>query len=204
MRNFIIGILLTLLIVLSFRYCENKNAYKKDVITQSALIQQEINNVSKLIVSEGTFAQIYTYEDSENFLFDFFTSKKTAVVIVNAKVTIGYDLKQITTTIDEQTKTITLINLPEAEVNIYPEIEFYDISNGYLNSFNAQDYNKIKQVATKLIHKKIEESSISSNSQNRLISELQKIYILTSTLGWTLKYGDEIIDSEEAVSRIKG
>lgn len=203
MRNFIIGILLTLLIVLSFRYCENKKEQKRDLFTGSALIQQEINNVSKLIVSEGNFAQVHTYEDSENFLFDFFSSKKTAVIIVNAKVTVGYDLKRITTTIDEETKTITLSNLPDAEVNIYPELEFYDISNGYLNTFNAQDYNKIKQEAAKSVAKKIEESSLALNSQNRLISELQKIYILSNSLGWILKYEGQIISSAEEFINIK-
>src|SRR5690606_33547470 len=155
------------------------------------------------IVSEGNFAQVHAYEDSENFLFDFLSSKKTAVIIVNAKVTVGYDLKQITTTIDEETKTITLSNLPDAEVNIYPELEFYDISNGYLNTFNAQDYNKIKQEATKSVAKKIEESSLALNSQNRLISELQKIYILSNSLGWILKYEDQIISSVEEFINIK-
>lgn len=203
MRNFIIGILLTLLVVLTFRFCENKKEQQRDLFSSSALIQQEINNVSKLIVSEGNFAQVYTFEDSENFLFDFFSSKKTAVVIVNAKVTVGYDLKQITTAIDEESKTITLSNLPKAEVNIYPELDFYDISNGYLNTFNAQDYNKIKQEATKTIAKKIEESSLTLNSQNRLISELQKIYILSHSLGWTLKYEDQIINSAEEFINLK-
>jgi hypothetical protein len=41
-----------------------------------------------------------------------------------------------------------------------------------------------------------------TNAQNRLISELQKIYILTNSMGWILQYNDKVISEEMDLQRI--
>ena len=51
--------------------------------------------------------------------------------------------------------------------------------------------------------KKLENSEIKSNAKNRLISELSKFYILTNSLGWTLKYNENIIESSTQLESIK-
>ena len=44
----------------------------------------------------------------------------------------------------------------------------------------------------------MEKSKLKANAQNRLLSELSKILILTNTMGWTLKYdGNEIKTTQE-------
>jgi hypothetical protein len=203
MRNFIIGVLLTLVVFLTLGYCGERREQREVVHRSSELIHQQIANVSKLIVSEGTFAQVYTYKDSKIFWTDMFSSTKSAIVLINAKVTVAYDLQQLTTEMDEDSKTITIIHIPKPEVAIHPDLEFYDIQNGYLNSFKAEDYNKIKEKVGDLLDEKIKASSMLENAQNRLISELQKIYILTHSLGWILKYEDVVIESAEDVTQLK-
>ncbi len=42
----------------------------------------------------------------------------------------------------------------------------------------------------------MEKSKLKTNAENRLISELSKILILTNTMGWTLRYNGETIVSE--------
>jgi hypothetical protein len=43
------------------------------------------------------------------------------------------------------------------------------------------------------LEKKIQNSSLKTNAQNRLLSELSKMLILTNSMGWTLKYdGSEV------------
>jgi hypothetical protein len=39
--------------------------------------------------------------------------EKKTIVIVNAEVTVGYDLRQMKYDIDEKTKTITIVNIPK-------------------------------------------------------------------------------------------
>lgn len=131
-----------------------------------------------------------------------FDARKRALVVVNAKATIGYDMSKIKTEIDEETKTVYITRIPEPELNIYPEIEYYDVKQDYLNQFQASDHNIIRKRVEKLLREKIEESDLKTNAENRLITELQKIYILTNTLGWTLVYEKTPIEKEEDFHRI--
>tara|TARA_R110000822_G_scaffold30085_2_gene87970 strand:- start:139 stop:447 length:309 start_codon:yes stop_codon:yes gene_type:complete len=100
-------------------------------------------------------------------------------------------------------KTVTIIHIPKPELNINPDIEYYDVKQDYLNQFKAEDYNKIKKQVESSLRKKIEASELVTNAENRLISELQKIYILTSSMGWTLQYQSEPIEDEMDLERIK-
>ena len=73
----------------------------------------------------------------------------------------------------------------------------------FLNPFDAEDYNKIKDKVKGQLMKKIEASNLKSNAQNRLISELSKFYILTNSLGWTLQYQGNAIESPDYLQNIK-
>lgn len=197
MRRFIYGALTVLLLVLVVRYCQNTNSEKDRLEESSALIQKELKNVGKLVVTEGTFAQVYTYKDSRKFYFDVLSARKKALIVVNAKVTVAYDLSKLKVEVDEKNKTVTITHIPKEEISIYPDIQYYDVTQDYLNQFEAEDYNKIKKRIRKSMREKVERSALKSNAQNRLISELQKIYILTNSLGWTLKYDGEEFKSED-------
>ena len=197
MRKFILGAVSVLLIVLGIRYCERRDSERDRLEESSALIQEQIRNVGKLVVTEGTFSQVYTFKDSRKFYFDVFSARKKALIVVNAKATVAYDLSKLKVEVDEENKTVIITHIPKEEISIYPDIKYYDVTQDYLNQFEAEDYNRIKSRVTKSIREKVENSSLKSNAQNRLISELQKIYILTSSLGWTLEYNGERFESEE-------
>lgn len=203
MKKIVLGALVVLVVVLTFRYCENRNEERDRLEESSALIQQQIKNVGKLVVTEGTFSQVYSYNDSKKYYFDVLSARKKALIIVNAKATVAYDLSKLVTEVDEKNKTVIIKHIPEEEISIYPDIQYYDITQDYLNQFDAKDYNKIKTRINKSIREKIENSGLKSNAKNRLISELQKIYILTNTLGWTLKYNDEEFSSPEEMQKLK-
>lgn len=203
MRKILLGALIALAIVFTLRFCENKNDDREQLQANTALIQQELKNVGKLIVTEGTYAQVFTFKDSKNLLYGITYANKEALVVVNAKASIAYDLSQVETEIDEATKTVTITKIPEPELSINPNIEYYDVRQDYLNQFNASDYNKIKQRIDKSLREKIEQSELRSNAENRLISELQKIYILTSSMGWTLKYNKTVVEKEDDFQKIR-
>lgn len=197
MRKILFGVILTLIILFSFKYCEDKKADKIEVQESSVLIQQQIKNVGKLVVTEGHFSEVFNYKNSKEILGDYFISEKKALVVVNAEVTLAYDLSKIEYSIDEDTKTLLITNIPEEEIRINPDIEYYDVQSDFLNPFEAQDYNKIKESVKKSLLKKVENSSLKTNAENRLISELSKFYILTNSLGWTLEYNRNPIKNLE-------
>lgn len=203
MRNIFLGIVIAFVIVFGLRYCENKKEGREILEANTALIQKELKNVGKLIVTEGSYAQVFSYNDSKDLLYGMFDARKKALIVVNAKATIAYDLSQVNTEIDETTKTVTITNIPEPELSINPNIQYYDVTQDYLNQFTATDYNKIKSRIEKSLRKKIEASELRTNAENRLISELQKIYILTNSMGWTLKYNTTVIENEVELKKLK-
>jgi|TARA_R100000479_G_scaffold21607_2_gene8294 hypothetical protein len=199
----LLGAVIVLFIVFGLRYCEHNKDQKEQLEANTALIQKELKNVGKLIVTEGSYAQVFTYEDWKKFYLDVFSARKKALIVVNAKATIAYDLSKIKTEVNKETKMVTITYIPEPELNINPNIEYYDVQQDYLNQFKAEDYNKIKKKVETSLRKKIEASELVTNAENRLISELQKIYILTNSMGWTLQYQNQPVESEADLERIK-
>ena len=197
LKKILVVVVIVIGIFLAFRYCE----FKKDNTTEieeTALIQEQIKNVGKLVVTEGHFSEVLTYKDQQKYLMDMVSFEKKAIVIVNADVTVSYDLSKIEYDINESTKTITVKNIPKEEIKISPDIKFYDIQQNSFNEFTGNDYNKINKTVKESLAKKIEKSSLKSNAKNRLFSELSKILILTNTMSWKLQYnGDTISNTEE-------
>lgn len=180
-----------------------KKEETQELEASSALIQQQVEQVGKLIVTEGHYSKVFTFKNSQNLFLNLWTSDKKALVVVNAKATVEYDLRQIETQIDAENKTLILKKIPEPILNIYPEIEYYDVTQDYFNSFGAADYNKIKNSVTGQMRAQIEKSNLMENAQDRLLAELTNFYILTKSLGWTLMYEEQVIENEEDLSLIK-
>jgi len=197
MKKVLVGAIIALASVLIYKSCADERERKTLLQESSILIQQELKNVSKLIVTEGHFVEVYNYKDSRELFGSLVTADKKALVVANAEVTIAYDLSKITYEMDEANKTIKITKIPQAEIKINPDFEYYDVTADYLNPFSAEDYNAIKQNVNAALLKKIEASSLVSNAENRLLSELSRIYVLTNSLGWTLVYGEDSIDSNE-------
>ncbi len=203
MRKILFGVIITLIVLFTFKYCGDKREDKIVLQENSALIQEQINNVGKLIVTEGHFSEVFNYKNSQDILGDFLSVEKKALVVVNAEVTIAYDLSKIEFEVDEVNKTLTILNIPEEEIKINPDLEYYDIQADYLNPFEAKDYNDIKNTVNAGLLRKIEASDLKKNAKNRFISELSKFYILTNSLGWTLQYNETPINNYETLQGIK-
>ncbi|SMD43341.1 Protein of unknown function [Aquiflexum balticum DSM 16537] len=203
MNRFVFGFMVAVLVFAGFWLWSNKQDSKEQMLESSSLIQQQIEQVGKLIVTEGYFSQVFTYKNSQNLFLNLMTSDKKALVVANAKVTVEYDLRQMQTEIDQENKTVILKRIPEPVINIYPDIEYYDVTQDYFNKFGAADYNKIKSTINARIREKVDKSNLLENSQDRLMSELANIFILTKSLGWTLQYNEIIVESEEQLQNLK-
>jgi glycerol-3-phosphate cytidylyltransferase-like family protein len=78
-----------------------------------------------------------------------------------------------------------------------------DGEKNYLNQFEAKDYNKIKSRIQTDLEKQIKNSVLMKNAENRLISELQKLCVLTNSMGWTLQYNQQNLNSSEEFQDLK-
>jgi len=170
MKSFIAGLAIGLAVFYLIFYFKD-SGLSTEIDTQG-VIQTQLKNVSEFIVSEGHFSDILTYKDAKTYYLDWLTAEKKAVVLVKAKATLSYNLKELDYFVEENTNTIVLTHIPNLKLNIYPTLEYYDIEQGYLNPFKAEDYNAIDKQVKKRLQKQIENSNFKENAQNRLISEL--------------------------------
>ena len=203
MRKILFGVIITLVVLFTFKYCGDKKNNEIILKENSALIQEQLKNVSKLVVTEGHFSEVFSYKNSKAIFGDLIEVEKKALVVVNADVTVSYDLSKLEYDIDEENKILLITHIPDQEIKINPDFEYYDIQADFLNQFEAKDYNDIKETVKKQLMKKIENSDLKSNAKNRLLSELSKFYILTNSLGWTLQYNENIIESSNEIGDLK-
>lgn len=199
-RKWIVLLLVGLVLFFGYNYFSSKGD-SSTVEYDTNLIQQQIKNVGKLVVTEGHFAEVITYKDSKKYLGNFISFEKKAIVVINADVTVSFDLSKMKYNIDSIHKVITVIEIPKEEIKIAPDFKYYNTESSTFNEFTGQDYNKINKIARANLSKKIEASSLKANAKNRLLIELNSLFIVTKNLGWTMKYKDEIITSDKEVKQ---
>ncbi|POS02577.1 DUF4230 domain-containing protein [Flavobacterium croceum] len=200
--KFIILLLIAIIIYLVYQLKTQKE--NSSVEYDTALIQEQIKNVGKLVVTEGHFSEVMTYKDSKKYLMDFISFDKKALVVINADVTVSFDLSKVKYDINAPQKTVTITNIPEEEIKISPDIKYYNVDQSTFNEFTGQDYNKINKIAKENLAKKIEKSTLKSNAKNRLVSELSKILIVTRSMGWKLVYNGQAVETEKSIQQFAG
>jgi len=167
----------------------SSNKRKSLTESQSVVLLDKIKKVAKLVTVEGEFAEIYHHEDTQDKFMGLFSSKKKAIILINAKTHIGFDFRKVKMTSDTKSKTITLTNFPEPEVlSIEPNIRFYDIQDGFMNKFSSSDLTKVNQEAKEHILQKIPESNLMQAANHEALNAIALIETMVDTIGWKLDY----------------
>ena len=202
MKRILILALICILLGSGFTYFIMKKASNSSqVLPDTDLIAQQMKNVSKLVVNEAKISQIYNYKDEKSFM-NLMSFDKKALVVVNADVQIMYDLSKLEYVVDESTKTLRITHIPKEEIKINPDIKIYDVEESRFNAFKGSDYNEIQEKVRKQFFDQIKNSNIEKNAENRLVSELSKFLVVTKSLGWTLQYQEQIINSTEDIGTL--
>ncbi len=166
-----------------------KKQSKELTVHQSHVLLEKLKRVCKLVSVEGDFAEIYKYENTKEHFLSLVSSKKKALVVINAKAQIGYDLKKLIMHADNENKKITLTNFPQPEVlSLETELEFYDIKNGVFNSFSPNDLTSLHQEAKNHIREKIPVSGLMETARKEALEAILLIESIVGTIGWKLDY----------------
>ncbi|GAL66765.1 DUF4230 domain-containing protein [Jejuia pallidilutea] len=190
----IITVLVTLAVVTIVKSIKNKQL----VNTQSTILLNKIKKVCKFITVEGDFAEIYHYEDVKQRFLKLISSRKKALVIINAKAHVGYDLSKIKLKADNDKKKIILEHFPQPEVlSIETNLNYYDKSDGYFNRFEANDLTDLHNEAKVHIRAKIPESGLIEIAQQEVLETILLIETIVETIGWTLDYTALKIEDED-------
>lgn len=192
--SLIIGGLVVLGITTYVKHFKNK----KKVSSQSVILLDKIKKVCKFITVEGDFAEIYHYEDVKERFLKLVSSRKKALVVINAKAHVGFDFNKISLEADQNTKTVIIKSFPQPEIlSIETNLNYYDKKDGYFNKFEAADLTALNEEAKQHILEKVPESGLYNVAKQEALESLQLIENIVETIGWTLDYQNLVLDTDD-------
>ncbi|WP_298892886.1 DUF4230 domain-containing protein [uncultured Psychroserpens sp.] len=188
METFFI-IILSILVTLGIVTIIKQFRLRQQTNSQSVILLDKIKKVCKFITVEGDFAEIYHYEDVKERFLKLISSKKKALVVINAKAHVGFDLSKIRMDSDLKTKTVKLFHFPQPEVlSIETDLNYYDKSDGMFNKFEASDLTELHNEAKLHIMNKVPESGLYEIAKKEALESVLLIESIVETIGWKLDY----------------
>ena len=183
----------------------NKERSKLKTSEQSVVLMDKIKSVCKFISIEGDFSEIYHYENLKEKYLSLILGKKKAIVLVNAKAHIGFDLSKIQMQSDNEQKKIILTNFPQPELlTIETDFKYYDKREGWANPFTTSDLTDINRDAKKAIVDKIPQSGLMDQARKEALDTIVLMEKIVETIGWKLDYTALTIDNTENKKIEKG
>ena len=162
---------------------------KKKTASQAVILKDKIKQVCKLISVEGDFAEIYHYESVRDKFFDILLGKKKALILIDAKAHVGFDLSKIDIEANEKTKTLKLLHFPQPELlTIETDFKYYDKKEGWLNPFTSNDLNEINKEAKQYIVDKIPQSGLINEARKEALNTILLAESLAASIGWKIDY----------------
>ncbi len=141
----------------------------------SHTIAESMRKVFKVVTAEGHFNEIYNYEETSR-IFNFIPSKKRALVIVQAKILIGYDFEKFRWQFDAETRKLRLLEFPPPEIlSTETDYKYYNIEEQFFNLFSKDDLAKIQQNGKKKVIEAAKKShlpEVAAEQMRTLLSEL--------------------------------
>ncbi len=160
---------------------------------QISLITNGIKNVQKLVVKEAFFSEVYNYQDADKYFFETLEFQKRAILLVEAKVQVSYDLQQMQVVIDSVHRKVLIKKIPKAEVSITPKFQYYDLQQSMWNTFSKDDLNTIQESSIDKLVNQVAVAKVKEQAHQQLLQTLQNLFQVTQLVGWTVE--DQTQDS---------
>ncbi len=176
---------------------------KEKVTAQSVVLMENIKSVSKLITVEADFAEIYHYETDKHKLLSILIGKKKALLLIDAKAHVGFDLTKIKLESNVNSKVIKITNFPQPELlSIETDFKYYDKKEGWLNPITSSDLTDINKEAKQHIIDKIPGSGILEEASEKALDTVKLMEKLAETINWKLDYSSLVLNNTSANSKI--
>lgn len=131
--------------VITFLSLKLINRQNKTIVRESShTVIESIRKVFKIVCAEGQLNELYNFEETKK-LFGFLPSTKRALVIIEAKVLIGFDFEKCVWEADESSQKIKLVSFPAPEIlSIETDYKYYNFDEGIFNLLNREDLTRIQ------------------------------------------------------------
>ncbi|MDD4226590.1 MAG: DUF4230 domain-containing protein [Mariniphaga sp.] len=158
---------------------------------QSVVLLDKIRHVCKLITIEGEFSEVFAHHDGKSMFFKLLQMKKKALLIVQARVLIGFDLSKIKIDMIPEKKQVRLSQFPEPEImSMETDLEYYDVQKGMINKFSEEDLTNMNKKSKEFIREKVERSYLFDIARNQGTDTIAVIRQLIDSVGWELRTDD--------------
>ncbi|TVR82389.1 MAG: DUF4230 domain-containing protein [Saprospirales bacterium] len=158
------------------------------ISTESAIvIAEKLSEVLQLVTMKGEFSEIYSYEDYRSW--NWFPLRKKALMRVDAKVAVGFDLEDFCAYVDEG-RRVVVVNQPAPPkiLSIDHRLSYYDIQQGAFNVFTPADYNRIQSRAKDNILSAASSNPLLFQGANTQWDDLIKSFEqMLNAMGWELE-----------------
>lgn len=146
--------------VIMFLIWKLAGAGKQPVVKEdSHTVVESVRRVFKIVCAEGHFNELYNFEETKKLL-GFLPATKRALVIIEARVLVGYDFEKCVWETDEANQKIKLISFPAPEIlSIEPDYKYYNLDEHLFNILSREDLTRIQANGKK----QVELAAIKSN-----------------------------------------
>ena len=183
--------------VIAFLATQKLSAEPTVIKESSHTIAESMRKVFKIVTAEGHFNEIYDYEESTKLL-KIIPSKKKALVIVQAKVLVGYDFEKFQWELDEVNRKVRLVNFPPPEIlSTETDYKYYNIEEQFFNLFGKDDLARIQQNSKQQVIEAAKKShlpEVAANQMKMLLTELLE------SKNWFLEDASKISESKKYLS----
>jgi hypothetical protein len=175
----------------------NSSGKKKIVKESSHTVIESMRKVFKVVLAEGFFNELYNFEETRK-LFRIIPSTKRALVIIQAKVFVGYDFEKCEWEVDEEAQKIKLVSFPQPELlSIETDYKYYNFDEGIFNLLSREDLTRIQANGKKQVEAAAIKSDLpkmAAEQMRTLLTEvvqsknwqIENIYKITAGSGRTL------------------
>lgn len=178
-----VGILLFLLVNSLLTLFPAKGRHSSD---EAVILVEQVKQVTKLIAVEAMISEIYEHKDF--WAYDIAPLRKKALVRVKAKVSVGYDLEEMEIiTLPEERKLIVKFPARPEILSIDHQLDYYDLTEGWLNSFDEKALSNLQLKARDFIEKKVHESSLYEEAEAQKNQWFESLDEIISLSGWQLE-----------------
>lgn len=181
-QNFTTLIILVMLLfglllggLISFLVMGNFKSQPPVISEDSHTIAESMRKVFKVVSAEGHFNEIYNYEETSK-IFNFIPSKKKALVIVQAKILVGFDFEKFKWEVDAENRRVKLLHFPEPEIlSTETDYKYYNIEEQFFNLFGKDDLANIQRNSKKQVIEAAKKSNlpkVAAEQMRMLLTEL--------------------------------
>lgn len=185
-KNILIAVLVFIVALLSVKIIVSDFFTKKDNSqANSTIVIERIQKVMKLVTVEGNYSELMNYNDFD--YIDFPGFRKDAIVKVDAKISVGYNLENMKITANEKDKTIVITQMPKPEIiSVDTDIKFENLSSGLFTSFSEQELSKLNGLAKEKIKQKALSAELIKQAEEQKNDVLDLMFYMAKENGYKI------------------